>query len=111
MDWKVFYEAARACTEVDDHMKAMEIRALLLIYRYPGILQSEVRDKLGIHGARMNRMITLFSDVQYRTAKRDCLGLVTMREVADDRRCKELSLTAKGLALVHRIEHAMHKVE
>ncbi|WP_417624023.1 MarR family winged helix-turn-helix transcriptional regulator [Paremcibacter congregatus] len=111
MNWKVFYDATQICTDEDSQMKAIEIRALLLIYQNPGILQTEVISKLNIHPSRMNRMAALFSDVQYKTSKRKCLGFITMREVADDRRCKELSLTAKGLTLVHKIEHAMRAVK
>ncbi|PCI32358.1 MAG: hypothetical protein COB54_07620 [Alphaproteobacteria bacterium] len=111
MNWKVFYDANLACTEVDSHMKSMEVRALLLIYRYPGILQSEVRAKLQIHPARMNRMATHLSDVNYKSAKRECLGLITLHEVADDRRCKGLSLTAKGMAMIHKMERTMKAAE
>lgn len=99
--------AFHACTEFDMKLKVYEVRALLCIYKSPGILQSKLGRVLGIHPSSVVRMIAILNDAPYKTQTRQRLGLITLHNSDGDRRNKGMSLTSKGAALVSLIEQAV----
>lgn len=72
-------------------LKCAQLDVLAVIYRYPGLTQQELADKLLVGRSNMSMLLP---DLLRR-------GLITRAGDAKDARVRRLSLTSQGIALAH----------
>lgn len=84
---------AESVAEVDDDVTPTQLRILVLVERTPGTNLAAIAAALGVHPSNATRAV----DRLVRA------GFVDRTEALRDRRNLELSLTAEGNALLHRV--------